>query len=192
MSQRASSNNRGFSLIAALLLMLLISALSVALMYSVNYGAPDQQRRPGAESFALRGRSRDGEDDRGRGQPLHERDGTGLTDISALGAAANQPAISGVQFTTIQYFPMQTVTATTPAWTDAQPKPERSYEDNLVRSEPGLYAQTIPIHMDVVAARTSTGCRSPHQAGRRGRSDSGIPVWRVLRFRPELLPWPGV
>ena len=36
MSRRASSNSRGFSLVAALLLMLLISALAVALMYSVT------------------------------------------------------------------------------------------------------------------------------------------------------------
>ncbi len=157
MSRRASSNSRGFSLVAALLLMLLISALAVALMYSVTterqISSADQEQnlsRYAAEAAMEKMTADVGALYTGMMAP-------GLTDISGLGVAANQPVIPGVQFTTYNVFSdADCGTATTPACSGpANPLTETKTISSGPNS--GLYAETIPIHMDVVAIRTATG-----------------------------------
>ncbi len=166
MSRRASSNSRGFSLIAALLLMVLISALAVALMYSVTterqISSADQEQnlsRYAAEAAMEKMTADVGALYTGMMAP-------GLADISGLGVAANQPAIAGVQFTTYNVFSdADCGTPTTPVCTALQ-TPSPLTETKTISSGPnsGLYAETIPIHMDVVAVRTATGAEI-HMSG---------------------------
>ncbi len=149
MSNKAHSSSRGFSLLAALLLMLLVSALSVALMYSVNterqISSADQEQnlsRYAAEA-AMEKMTAD------VGGLYTSVMSPGLANISALGAAANQPTITGITFPTYNVYADSD--GGTPAKPNAVTKTISSGQNK------GLYAQTIPIHMDVVAARTSTG-----------------------------------
>ena len=149
MSNKAHSSSRGFSLLAALLLMLLVSALSVALMYSVNterqISSADQEQnlsRYAAEA-AMEKMTAD------VGSLYTSVMSPGLANISSLGAAANQPTIPGITF------PTYNVYADSDGGTP--PKPNGITKTISSGQNKGLYAQTIPIHMDVVAARTSTG-----------------------------------
>ena len=158
MSQRIGSSSRGFSLLAALLLMLLVSALSVALMYSVNterqISSSDQEQnlaRYAAEA-AMEKMVAD------VGGLYTQTASPGLGSISALSAANNQPTISGVVFPTYNiYADADCGTATTPTCGAAPPKPYATTKTISTGPNTGLYAETIPIHMDVVAARTATG-----------------------------------
>ncbi len=149
MLRKARSSSRGFSLVAALLLMLLVSALSVALMYSVNTeqkisGADQEQNlaRYAAEA-AMEKMTAD------VGSLYTSMMAPGLADISNLGSAANMPTIPGVTF------PTYTVSATSDGGNPAKPLANTTTITSGQNS--GLYAQTIPIVMNAVAVRTSSG-----------------------------------
>ena len=143
MSKKRYSSSRGFSLVAALLLMLLISALSVALMYSVNteqkISAADQEQN--IARYAAEGAEEKMIADVAsmysqKGAPL-------MVDIQNLGGPANTPTFPGVTITNYQ------ITADPSQANPALPATVTKIQKS------GTYAFTIPIHMDVVATTSS-------------------------------------
>jgi hypothetical protein len=147
MSKKARSSSRGFSLVAALLLMLLISALSVALMYSVNterqISSADQEQN--IARYAAEGAMEKMVADVAS---MYSQVGApSMANISNLSGGANVPAFSGITFSnyTVSAYP--------------DPKNNALPATVIKTQKSGTYAYTIPIHMDVVATRTSTGAQ---------------------------------
>lgn len=149
MLQKRNRSSRGFTLLAALLLVLLISALAVALMYSVNserkISSADQEQnlaRYAAEA-AMEKMTAD------VGILYTTMQAPQVSDISALGGAANQPSIPGVNF--LSY----TISATPDPKQPTMP----AAVTKTITSGPndGLYAETIPVNMDVIATRSASG-----------------------------------
>ncbi len=147
MSKKARSSSRGFSLVAALLLMLLISALSVALMYSVNterqISSADQEQN--IARYAAEGAMEKMVADVAS---MYSQVGApSMANISNLSGGANVPAFPGITFSSY----------TVSAYPD--PKNNALPATVIKTQKSGTYAYTIPIHMDVVATRTSTGAQ---------------------------------
>ncbi len=174
---QGKNNSRGFTLIAALLILVLLSGVAAGLLYMVTneshmggndleanlafYGAESGMEKLTADLSALYTTTM---------TPTNAQ-------IQNLTNFPPTPAmVSGMNYLETISYPL-----------DANGNPASSFNTVSSGSNQGLYALIIPMSLQVIA--TSSGGRvGEHDAQSGSCADSGFPVRRVLRIRLQLLP----
>jgi hypothetical protein len=166
--RKSTRNSRGFTLIAALLLTLLLSALAVGLLYMVN----NEQRMGGNDlegNVAYYGAESGIENLTAQLSQLYQSSqNPTATSITALTAPANYPtAITGSNITGMNYVESITWPATQ---TNGQPCPNPpqpcgSWDIVGSGSDQGMVATVIPFNLQVTATRLTSGGETTSNAG---------------------------
>ncbi|HTC48176.1 MAG TPA: PilX N-terminal domain-containing pilus assembly protein [Candidatus Aquilonibacter sp.] len=157
---KSTQNSRGFTLIAALLLTLLLSAMAVGLIYMVN----NEQRMGGNDlesNLAYYGAEAGIENLTAQLSTLYQSSQTPTaSSITALTAASNFPtAVTGSNITNMNY--VETIT-----WPSTQtngqpcsnaPNPCGSWDIVGSGSDQGMVASLIPYTLQVTATRIANG-----------------------------------
>ncbi|HXZ78620.1 MAG TPA: PilX N-terminal domain-containing pilus assembly protein [Terriglobales bacterium] len=152
MVQKAIASTRkqaGFALVAAILLMIIVSAVAVAVVYSVgtekSVSANDEERNLafyGAEA-AMEKMTAD------LGGLYQTQKSPTIAQIQALQTAANQPNLSNISYPSGTYQYVMAADALNPAM------PASTTQNISSGSNTGLYAQLVSIQLQAVAQRPS-------------------------------------
>jgi len=184
---KRTTDSRGFTLIAALLLTLLLSAMAVGLLYLVN----NEQRMGNNDlegNVAYYGAEAGIENLTSQLSQLYQQSTTPSTaDINALSNAANYPtALTGSTITGVNY-PTYSVTwpSATPSGT-ACPTPNSCSTWDIVGSgqNGGMVASLIPFTLTVTAQRQSTA----GQVGTNALAATGAAITLTRTVEVGLLP----
>ena len=184
---KRTTDSRGFTLIAALLLTLLLSAMAVGLLYLVN----NEQRMGNNDlegNVAYYGAEAGIENLTSQLSQLYQQSSTpNAADIAALSNAANYPtALTGSTITGVNY-PAYGVTwpSATPSGT-ACPTPGSCSTWDIVGSgqNQGMVASLIPFTLTVTAQRQSTA----GQVGTNALAATGAAITLTRTVEVGLLP----
>jgi len=176
MMKKGTRDSRGFTLIAALLLTLLLSALAVGLLYTVN----NEQRMGGRDlegNLAYYGAEAGMENLTSELSQLYQTSPNPTSaSITALTNSTNWPtAISGSNITNMNYSESITWPSTQPNGTPCANAPDPCGSWDIVGSGPdqGMVASLIPFNLTVTATRSAySGGESSNSTGASGASVS--------------------
>jgi Tfp pilus assembly protein PilX len=150
---KRTRDSRGFTLIAALLLTLLLSALAIGLMFMVN----NEQRMGGNDlegNIAYYGAESGMENLTAQLSQLYQSSQTpNATAVTALTAAANYPtAVTGSNITNMNY--VETI-----SWplSDAAGNPKGNWDIVGAGPDQGMVASLINFNLQVTATRATSG-----------------------------------
>ena len=168
MGSKRRRDQRGFTLIAALLLTLLLSAMAVGLLYTVN----NEQRMGGNDlesNQAYYGAESGIENLTAQLSQLYQTSPSpDSVSLQALAGAANYPtAVAGSNITNMNYTESLTWPATLPSGQPCPnaPNPCGAWDIVGSGSNQGMVASLIPFTLQVTATRASTageGTTTPH------------------------------
>ncbi len=173
------NSSQGFTLLAALLILVLLSGVAVGLLFIVTnesrIGGNDLEANTafyGAESGMEK-----------------------LTaDLSSLYTQYMIP--NNAQIQNLVNFPPTSAMVSGMSYqeiisypTDANGNPASGYNTISAGSNQGLYAEIVPMTLQVIATRPG-GRQREHDAQSRNRTDSRVSVRSLLRLRLQLLPRP--
>ena len=163
---KSRRDSRGFTLIAALLLTLLLSAMAVGLLYMVN----NEQRMGGNDlegNQAYYGAESGIENLTAQLSQLYQTSQSPDCRLhSALTAPANYPtAVAGSNITNMNYTESITWPATQPNGQPCPnpPNPCGAWDIVGSGSDQGMVATLIPFTLQVTATRASPECEADHQ-----------------------------
>ena len=174
--KRARVHTQGFTLIASLLMLLLLSGIAIGLLMMANtegkVGGSDLQNNL-AFHAADGGIEKMASD---LSATFQNAQSPTAAQICALGGTSYQPSMVGVTWTQYTVTPASGCAGTLTA----------TWGQITQRTEPGIMgADHTHQHADHGGAQRRAG--SEYDAGRAGGVDSGVPVWSVLGKRSLVL-----